>query len=92
MLDKRLLLMSLLGITTVLGSLRAEAGDLKITIPRRSKLTPVQRLNREGVEAIRKHNYAKAEQLFYKIGFRIVPGNGVDFLFRYVFGAFDFVF
>ena len=42
------------------------AKDLKITIPRRSKLTPVQRLNREGVEAVRKHNYKKAEQLFYK--------------------------
>jgi Flp pilus assembly protein TadD len=48
------------------GSRSAQAGDLKITIPRRSTLTPVQRLNREGVEAIRKHNYAKAEQFFYK--------------------------
>src|SRR5690242_6109284 len=40
------------------GSLFAHAGelkDIKINIPRRSKLTPVQRLNREGVEAIRKH-------------------------------------
>jgi Flp pilus assembly protein TadD len=44
----------------------AEAGDLKITIPRRSKLTPVQRLNREGVEAVRKHEYSKAEERFYK--------------------------
>ena len=44
----------------------ALAGDLKITIPRPGKLTPVQRLNREGVEAVRKHNYGKAEQLFYK--------------------------
>src|SRR3954469_20694352 len=44
----------------------ARAGDLKITIPRPGKLTPVQRLNREGVEAVRKHNYHKAEQLFYK--------------------------
>ena len=44
----------------------AHAGDLKITIPKHSKLTPVQRLNREGVEAVRKHNYKKAEQLFYK--------------------------
>ncbi len=44
----------------------AHAGDLKITIPKRSHLTPVQRLNREGVEAVRKHNYSKAEQLFYK--------------------------
>jgi Flp pilus assembly protein TadD len=43
-----------------------EIGDIKITIPKHSKLTPVQRLNREGVEAVRKHNYKKAEQLFYK--------------------------
>ncbi|MFP5236547.1 MAG: tetratricopeptide repeat protein [Acidobacteriota bacterium] len=34
--------------------------------PRRSQLTPVQRLNREGVEAVRKHDYEKAERLFYK--------------------------
>ncbi|MGA7216737.1 MAG: tetratricopeptide repeat protein [Candidatus Sulfotelmatobacter sp.] len=45
---------------------RARAGDIKVTIPRRSRLTPVQRLNQEGVEAIRKHNYEKAETLFYK--------------------------
>ncbi len=47
---------------------RAQASDKewKITIPKRSHLTPVQRLNREGVEAVRKHNYKKAEQLFYK--------------------------
>jgi len=43
------------------------AGDrLRITIPRRSQLTPVQRLNREGVDAIRKHDYEKAGVLFYK--------------------------
>jgi len=39
---------------------------LKITIPRRSRLTPVQRLNREGVKAVDEHNYAKAEEAFYK--------------------------
>lgn len=44
----------------------AHAGDIRIKIPKRSKLTPVQRLNREGVEAVRKHNYRKAEELFYK--------------------------
>ncbi|HTS04053.1 MAG TPA: hypothetical protein VMP68_00605 [Candidatus Eisenbacteria bacterium] len=44
----------------------AVAGDLHIQIPRHSKLTPVQRLNRDGVEAVRKHNYSKAESLFYK--------------------------
>ena len=38
----------------------------KITIPMRSRLTPVQRLNRDGVEAVRKNDYRKASQLFYK--------------------------
>ena len=42
------------------------AGDIRITIPRHSELTPVQRLNREGVEAIQKRNYEKAEALFLK--------------------------
>jgi Flp pilus assembly protein TadD len=44
----------------------AHAGDFKLNLPKRSHLTPVQRLNREGVEAIKKHNYKKAESLFYK--------------------------
>lgn len=44
----------------------AFAGDIRISIPKHSKLTPVQRLNREGVEAARKQNYRRAEQLFYK--------------------------
>jgi Flp pilus assembly protein TadD len=44
----------------------ARAGDLKIRIPRRGILTPVQRLNRDGVEALKKHNISKAEELFYK--------------------------
>src|SRR5580692_12890435 len=42
------------------------AGDLKITIPRRSHLTPVQRLNQEGVAEVQKRRYEKAESLFYK--------------------------
>jgi len=45
---------------------RAEAGDVRINLPRHSQLTPVQRLNREGVEAIRKHKYDEAKTLFYK--------------------------
>ena len=40
--------------------------DIRITIPRRSELTPVQRLNREGVDAVRRHQYEKAEAMFYK--------------------------
>ncbi len=42
------------------------AKDLKITVPRHSRLTPVQRLTREGVDAVLKHQYEKAEGLFYK--------------------------
>jgi Flp pilus assembly protein TadD len=54
-------------ITACFGSLAAWARDgLAITIPRRSELTPVQRLNREGVDAVKKHRYEKAEALFYK--------------------------
>jgi tetratricopeptide (TPR) repeat protein len=67
MLGKRWLLIGFVGIVaTGFASRCACAGDLKITIPRRSTLTPVQRLNREGVDAVRKHKYSKAEQLFYK--------------------------
>lgn len=78
MLWKRRFLSSLLTIAAAAcGSHIAQARDLKdlkITIPRRSKLTPVQRLNREGVEAIRKHKLAKAEQLFYK-AYLFDPGD-----------------
>lgn len=52
----------------------AQARDLKITIPKRSQATPVQRLNREGVEAIQKHDYQKAAALFYK-AYLFDPGD-----------------
>ena len=39
---------------------------LAITIPRHSQLTPVQRLNRDGVDAVKRQQYDKAEALFYK--------------------------
>jgi Flp pilus assembly protein TadD len=45
---------------------KAEDRTLKISIPKRGKLTPVQSLNRDGVEAIRKNQIEKAESLFYK--------------------------
>jgi len=44
----------------------ASAGDLRIPLPRRSSPTPVQRLNRDGVEAVKKHNIDKAKSLFYQ--------------------------
>lgn len=40
--------------------------DFRITIPKRSKPTPVQELNRDGVKAVRKNNIKKAKKLFYK--------------------------
>jgi Flp pilus assembly protein TadD len=39
---------------------------LRIMIPMRSRLTPVQRLNRKGVEAVKKNDYKRAEHDFYK--------------------------
>ena len=53
-------------LITGTGFCHAWGKDLRITIPRRSELTPVQRLNREGVDAVRRHQYEKAEALFYK--------------------------
>ncbi|MGB6689202.1 MAG: hypothetical protein WBE76_15310 [Terracidiphilus sp.] len=44
----------------------ASARGATITIPRRSQLTPVQRLNRDGVKAVANHQYEKAEALFFK--------------------------
>ena len=66
MLSKRWLPGLVLTAVVEIGCHWAVAGDIRITIPKRSKLTPVQRLNREGVDAVRKHNYKKAEKLFYK--------------------------
>lgn len=48
-------------------SMQATAKDhLTLNIPLRSRMSPVQRLNREGVEAVKKNEYEKAEALFYK--------------------------
>ncbi len=37
-----------------------------VKIPLRSRMSPVQRLNRDGVEAVKKNQYEKAEALFLK--------------------------
>ena len=59
---------SLITVLTLLVAsfLHAEEKTLRINIPKRSKPTPVQALNRDGVRAVEKHDYAKAKQLFYK--------------------------
>ena len=59
-------LLALTVLIALAGFHPAWAKDLRITIPKRSQMTPVQRLNREGVEAIQKKNYEKAESLFLK--------------------------
>jgi tetratricopeptide (TPR) repeat protein len=41
-------------------------GTLKLTLPRRSHLTVVQRLNRDGVKAVQQHDYSRAAVLFLK--------------------------
>src|SRR5580658_5495816 len=47
-------------------TMSASAGDVRISIPKRTKPTPVQKLNQEGVKAVEKHQYKKAKALFYK--------------------------
>jgi tetratricopeptide (TPR) repeat protein len=59
-------LLALAVTVAVAGTSWAKDGKVVLNIPLRGKLTPVQRLNREGVEAVKKLQYDKAEQLFYK--------------------------
>jgi hypothetical protein len=60
-------LIAAIAVLVATGSAYIWAGDtLKITIPRRSESTPVQRLNREGVEAVKRLHFDKAAALFYK--------------------------
>jgi Flp pilus assembly protein TadD len=42
------------------------AQDLHVPLPKKSKFTPVQQLNRDGVKALVKHEIEKAKRLFYK--------------------------
>ena len=47
-------------------AISANAGDIRISIPKRTKPTPVQKLNQEGVKELEKHDYKKAKAFFYK--------------------------
>ena len=62
----RLRMLAAIVVITGTGFHHASGKDIRITLPKRSELTPVQRLNREGVDAVRKHQYEKAEGMFYK--------------------------
>jgi Flp pilus assembly protein TadD len=55
-----------LGLLMMSGGVAAQAQQLRIPLPKKSKFTPVQQLNRDGVAALKKHDIAKAKRLFYK--------------------------
>ena len=57
---------AILGVAACIAFYAAAGLGATITIPMRSQLTPVQRLNREGVKAIASQRYEKAEALFFK--------------------------
>ncbi|HEY6273297.1 MAG TPA: tetratricopeptide repeat protein [Terriglobales bacterium] len=44
----------------------ASSQEVRVPLPKKSKYTPVQELNRDGVKALEKHDVAKAKRLFYK--------------------------
>src|ERR1051325_2622885 len=44
----------------------AAAKDLRISIPKRTKPTKVQKYNQDGVKELQKHHYKKAKAIFYK--------------------------
>lgn len=47
-------------------ALAADDLKLRIPLPKKSKYTPVQQLNRDGVQALKKHNVEHAKRLFYR--------------------------
>src|SRR5437667_307215 len=63
---KRFSRFSLLPLMILFFALPGFGKDLRISIPKRTKPTPVQKLNRDGVKQIEKHNYGEAKKLFYK--------------------------
>jgi len=60
------LLRSALLAIAVSASAVASAAEFRINIPKRTEATPVQKLNRDGVKEIQRHNLEKAEKLFYR--------------------------
>src|ERR1051326_1916381 len=57
---------SLLAVSLFCGGVSASAQQVRIPLPKKSKFTPVQQLNRDGVAALKKHDIGKAKRLFYK--------------------------
>lgn len=59
-------LFMLFALPVLLVALQAGAQEVRIPLPKKSKYTPVQQLNRDGVAALKKHDIGKAKRLFYK--------------------------
>jgi len=57
---------SVLALSLICGGVAAQAQQVRIPLPKKSKFTPVQQLNRDGVAALKKHDISKAKRLFYK--------------------------
>src|SRR5947207_3023633 len=53
-------------ITSLLATPWAHAQALRITLPKHSEPTPVQKLNQDGVKALKQHRLERAERLFYR--------------------------
>lgn len=53
-------------VILLIGLAHAEDKAFRLHLPKKSKPTPVQQYNRDGVAAIDKHDYKKAKELFYK--------------------------
>ena len=57
---------ALLAFFLLSAAMQAGAQEIRIPLPKKSKYTPVQALNRDGVAALKKHDISKAKRLFYK--------------------------
>lgn len=57
---------SVLALSMMCCGFPAQAQQVRIPLPKKSKFTPVQQLNRDGVAALKKHDIGKAKRLFYK--------------------------
>ncbi len=64
MRSRSLLLISVLSLASLAGL--PAVGQLRITLPKSSKPTPVQKLNQDGVKAVKDHNFEQAKNLFYQ--------------------------
>lgn len=63
---RHLVVPSLLALSLFGGAVSAGAQQVRIPLPKKSKYTPVQALNRDGVAALKKRDIGRAKRLFYK--------------------------